>query len=595
MRNLTRSKLRRDAAVVAGVLLVVYVAGCFLQLHEWIDVALARWESVEADEFMVALAVLPLALIAVLTLRWCDLRRALTRSLLSERALQQSEHRYRALFDNATAGISRWSRDGELLIGNAAFTAMLGGGLLPPGLRLADLMSEEAFQELRRVVASDGRVGPTDMEWWIGKREVCVRLAATLATDAGPGELDLITQDVTHERGLETQLRHAQKMDAVGRLAGGIAHDFNNLLTVILDEAELARDELPTDAPTQNALANVVRAAGRATILTRQLLTFSRRDVVRPDVFDIGEAVNDMARMLRRLIGEQVRLGIRINSGTGTVFADRAQVEQVVLNLVVNARDAMPDGGSLIIETGSRRLDESHAALHPGVVAGEYVVISVSDSGIGMSQEIKERLFEPFFTTKRLGEGTGLGLATSYGIVKQAGGHIGVYSETGMGTTMRVYLPRTYRLARAHGESERLPPPMQRHETVLVVEDEPGVRQIAARVLQRQGYRVLEAANGFEALRLLQTMPYPVDLVISDVVMPEMGGRELVERVRKTAPGVRVMLMSGYTDDMVLKQRLVDRSVPFLQKPFTVTEFAHAVETVLRNEPIATGEAVTVA
>ena len=360
------------------------------------------------------------------------------------------------------------------------------------------------------------------------------------------------------------QFAHTQRMEAVGRLAGGVAHDFNNLLTVILGEVELALAQPGMDASGEAALQEIRRAGERAALLTQQLLSFSRRQVVAPAEIDVNELVTELEKMLARLIGENVRLRTVSRAADAWIRADRGQMEQVLVNLVVNGRDAMPAGGTIVIETAR---------------AGDSVVISVADTGTGMSDEVRRHLFEPFFTTKERGKGSGLGLATSYGIVRQAGGHIEVRTTVGAGTTMDVILP-------AVPPGERTPAPRARtmpsgHETVLIVEDEPGVQRIAARVLGVKGYEVLTAASAEEALGLLRDGHRTVDLLLTDVVLQGMGGRELAEAAVALRPGLRVLFVSGYTDDVVLQHRLVADDVHFLAKPYSPDALVQRVRQVL--------------
>jgi signal transduction histidine kinase/CheY-like chemotaxis protein len=379
-------------------------------------------------------------------------------------------------------------------------------------------------------------------------------------------------------RSTQEQFAHAQRMEAVGRLAGGVAHDFNNLLTVILGETELA---LQGGGGQENreTLGEIQRAGERAAVLTRQLLAFSRRQLIEPTVFSVNELVVDLEKMLTRLIGEDITLSTRPVAGVPTVRADRGQVEQVVVNLVVNARDAMPRGGRITIETSTVQLDAAYAQTRPDVVPGEYVMISVSDTGHGMSAEVRAHLFEPFFTTKDHSKGTGLGLATSYGIVKQSGGHIAAYSEENVGTTMRVYLPCVNSLPDARAEQNRVLP--KGTETILLVEDEVAVRQTAARILTAQGYHILEAANADDALEQLNGPRREIHLMLTDVVLPGMGGRELAERVCVLRPEIKVLFASGYTDDVILQHRLVERDVKLVQKPFTATTLSTKVREAL--------------
>jgi PAS domain S-box-containing protein len=389
-----------------------------------------------------------------------------------------------------------------------------------------------------------------------------------------------VSEDITELRETEERLNHAQRMEVVGRLAGGVAHDFNNLLTVIIAETEYLRDELPASAPLGESVTEISRAGERAAALTRQLLAFSRRHLVEAVVFDLNPVVADTVKMLQRLVGEDVRLDLRPAADALPVRADRGQIEQLLTNLAVNARDAMPAGGTLAIETAAVRLDSDFAAAHAGMRPGDYVVLVVSDTGTGMTKEVMAHMFEPFFTTKELGKGTGLGLATSHEIVKEAGGHIAVSSEPGIGTTFRVYLPLV-----AGGTPTTAAPVIETiprgDETVLLVEDDTAVRRLAARVLRDQGYDVVEASDGSDALRLLAERESDVDLLLTDVVLPGMGGRELAERVRESQPGVRTLFVSGYSDDVILQRQLLARDVVVLQKPFTRDALCRKVRDVI--------------
>ncbi|MEQ9401536.1 MAG: response regulator [Longimicrobiales bacterium] len=400
-----------------------------------------------------------------------------------------------------------------------------------------------------------------------------------LDPDTGAVEVSGAWLDVTLQRDLEHQLRQAQKMEAVGRLAGGVAHDFNNVLTVVLVEAERALAELPEGGAARESVEHIRAAGTSAAMITRQLLTFSRRDLPQPVKLDLNELVEETHSMFQRMVGERVSIELDLADRVGWVEADRGQVEQVLANFVVNARDAMPEGGIVRVGTAEVSLDEHYAETHLGVEPGEYVCLSVTDAGVGMTEAVKEHLFEPFFTTKEAGKGTGLGLATCYAIAQGLGGHIGVYSEVGLGTTIHLYVPRAGAPdaepvasadAAAGGGSER----------VLIVEDNDGVRRAATRMLEMLGYEVHAAADGAEALALLTTLD-GVDLLMTDLVMPGMGGRELAERVRDVLPDVRVLFMSGYTDDMVTRGELLEQGIVFLHKPFTVQQLAGKVRIAL--------------
>ena len=391
----------------------------------------------------------------------------------------------------------------------------------------------------------------------------------------------VLAADVTERRLLENQLHQAQKMKAVGQLAGGIAHDFNNLLTVILGYGEVVRSQLPDDHPLRPEIDEIQKAGERAAALTRQLLAFSRRQVLLPRLLDVNKVVSDVEKMLRRLIGEDVDLRTVCDPTAARIKADPGQLEQVLVNLAVNARDAMPGGGMLTIETGNVEFDEGlleHAAMQPG----SYVMLSVSDTGLGMDAETKARIFEPFFTTKEQGKGTGLGLATIYGIVKQSGGFIWVYSEPRHGTTFKIYFPRVDEETDAGRPVAPKPPENVRgDETILLLEDEDGVRRLAREVLEKQGYTVLEASGWHEARDLVARHTGPIHLLLTDVVMPEMGGPEAVSRFSALRPGIRVLYMSGHTNNAVLHQGIVDAGLSFLPKPFTPRELARRVRQSL--------------
>jgi len=386
---------------------------------------------------------------------------------------------------------------------------------------------------------------------------------------------------VSDQQRLEEMLHQSQKLEAVGRLAGGVAHDFNNLLGVITGHGDLMRRQVPEDHPARRRLEQVMKAAERAAGLTRQLLAFSRKQVMQPKLLDLNAAVRDLGKMLERVVGEDVEIEVRAAAELGMVKADPTQVDQVLMNLVVNARDAMPKGGQLTIETANVEFDEAYVASHPPAQPGRFVMLAVSDNGVGMDAETQEHIFEPFFTTKAPGEGTGLGLATVYGVVKQSGGNVWVYSEPGRGTTFKIYLPRVDGEASA-GEAAREPAASARgHETVLVVEDTADLRETIREVLEERGYRVLAAADGEKALALVAERTGPIELLLTDVVMPKLGGAELARRVAELRPEIRVLYMSGYSNGAVSRQGALAPGVTLLEKPFTGDALARAVREAI--------------
>ena len=382
-------------------------------------------------------------------------------------------------------------------------------------------------------------------------------------------------------RELENQLRQAQKMEAVGRLAGGVAHDFNNLLTAIMGYAQLAAGRLPPEHKAQLDVQEIMNASERAAMLTRQLLAFSRKEVVQTRVLDLGALVTEMAKMLRRIVGEEIQMLVRTQEGLGGVRADPGQMEQVILNLAVNARDAMPTGGRLIIETENVEIGDNYAGEHVAAEPGAYVLLAVSDTGIGMDEATKSRIFEPFFTTKDSDKGTGLGLATVYGIVQQSGGAIQVYSEPGRGTTFKIYLPRTAGPVEALLSSDSLDQAPHGTETVLLVEDQDVVAAVVRGALETCGYQILEARHGEEALRIWGAHRGSIDLIITDVVMPNMNGPEFVRRVRETDPDAKVLFMSGYTEHGFSAHGEMGSADGFIQKPFSPAALARKAREVL--------------
>jgi PAS domain S-box-containing protein len=380
---------------------------------------------------------------------------------------------------------------------------------------------------------------------------------------------------------LQEQLRQSQKVEAIGRLAGGIAHDFNNLLTVIKGYSELSRIGLKEGDTLRGNIDEIQKAAERAASLTRQLLAFSRRQVMEMKVLDLNTLLRDLEKMLRRVIGESIEMVTQLVEDLGRVRADVGQIEQVIMNLVVNAKDAMPSGGKLTIETANVELDESYARSHVDVKPGPYVMFSVSDTGAGMTPEVRERIFEPFFTTKETGKGTGLGMSTVYGIVKQSKGHIWVYSVQGKGTAFKIYLPRVDEPLEEISKEVLKKELPRGNETILIVEDEEEVRKLAGKILERQGYKILETFNGDDALLACERHKSPIHLMLADVIMPGMSGSELAKLLKPLYPEIKILYMSGYTDDAIVRHGVLQKGVNYIQKPFTMEGLARKVREVL--------------
>jgi two-component system cell cycle sensor histidine kinase/response regulator CckA len=517
----------------------------------------------------------------------------ITESKLAEEAVRQSEANYRSLVDNSPFGIYRATREGQFLAVNPALVQMLGYESEAELLRLnldTDVYCDPAErQHYIEAHWSQDRFDGVEAKW--KKKDgtsITVLLAGRPVRDpqGRAAFVEVMAEDVTEKRVLEQQLRQAQKMEAVGRLAGGIAHDFNNLLTVIGGHCEMLRKRLGPDHRLDRNAAEVQKAAERAAALTQQLLTFSRKQVVQPAVLDLNEVLAGMESMLRRLIGEQIELITTPAPGLGHVKADRGQIEQVILNLALNARDAMPKGGKLIIETSDEDLDEVYARHHPGARPGSYIMLAVSDSGVGMDKDTQARIFEPFFTTKETGRGTGLGLATVYGIVKQSEGYIWAYSEPGQGSTFKVYLPRVEEAVEETRPRVPVAASTRGTETILVVEDEEPLRKLVREFLEANGYRALEAGSGEEGLRLAERYEGPIHLLMTDMVMPGMSGQDLAKRLTASRPQTKVLYMSGYTDDAMVHQRGFHPGRLFLQKPFTLDTLARKLRDVLQaGEP----------
>jgi two-component system cell cycle sensor histidine kinase/response regulator CckA len=532
---------------------------------------------------------LRLALFVVLAALICWFNAALR---AAQEGLRRSEINFRSLVTNAPYGICRCDSAGQLLDANPALRAMLGytSGKELPGKHLGALYADsqqwfELADHLRSAAPFTGLIA----EW---KRTdgsgVLVRVSGRSVSNGDRDKtFELFAEDVTEHRALEQQLRQSQKMEAVGRLAGGIAHDFNNLLMVISGYSEFLLDRLGPEPALRAPAQEIASAAGRATSLTRQLLAFSRKQMLAPKILDLNGVVTENLKMLTRVIGEDIDLVMVPAPGLGTVRADAGQIEQVIMNLAVNARDAMPSGGKLTIETSNVTLDEEQARFHPPLTPGNYVLLAISDTGGGMDSETQSRIFEPFFTTKGV-KGTGLGLSTVYGIVKQSGGYIWVYSEQGKGTTFKIYLPR---VADAVESPVKIPVPSESvaiepgTETILLVEDEANLRYLARQFLEKQGYRVIDAADGAVAMQIAVAHDGVIHLLLTDVIMPGMNGRELAQHILEIRPNVKVLYMSGYTENVIGRNGTLDAGVRLLQKPFTLRDLKSKVREVLDSTP----------
>jgi PAS domain S-box-containing protein len=510
----------------------------------------------------------------------------------AQEGLRRSEINFRSLVTHAPYGVCRCDSNGILLDVNPALVSMLGHdtGAELVGRNLANLYSDSQqwfslADFLRTLQKFHGLAAD-----WVRKDNniINVRLSGRAFRDDGNSIFfELFAEDVTERRALEQQLRQAQKMEAIGRLAGGIAHDFNNLLMVISGYSEFLLERIGPDPALRGPAQEIANAAERASSLTRQLLAFSRKQMLAPQVVDLNSVVTENLKMLTRLIGEDIDLVMVPNSDIGAVKADPGQIEQVVMNLAVNARDAMPQGGKLTIETANVTLDANYARFHSPVKPGDYVMLAISDTGMGMDAETQTHIFEPFYTTKGL-KGTGLGLSTVYGIVKQSEGYIWLYSETGKGTTFKIYLPRADSSVTALpavptvAAHEQLG---QGHETILLVEDEENLRQLTRQFLVSQGYNVIDAADGGAALRLSHAHQGPIHLLLTDVIMPGMNGRELANQVSPTRPEMKVLYMSGYTENHIGHNGTLDEGITLLQKPFTLPALKSKVREMLDTPP----------
>ena len=506
--------------------------------------------------------------------------------------LRATEASFATLVEHAPVGIYRSSPEGRFLSVNAAVVRMLGYETAAEVLNLdmaRDVYADAAERQrlVERDTYSDRQYDNVEATW---KRRdgrlLTVQLSVRAVRNAA-GRVDYyetFVRDVTDQRRLQQQVLQSQKMEAVGRLAGGVAHDFNNLLTVITSYSDLLLEDLAPGDAKRDDLEQVRKAADGAAALTRQLLAFSRQQVVEPRVVSLNTVVEGLQKILRRVIGEDIEVTIALAPDLGSVRADVGQLEQVLMNLVVNARDAMPTGGRLTVETANVEHDPEYARDREAAAVRRFAMLAVTDTGCGMDEATKARIFEPFFTTKETGKGTGLGLATVYGIVKQAGGFIWVYSEPGQGTSFKIYLPAVDATAERTTAAATTPAP-RGTETVLLVEDAAAVRAVTKQMLERQGYTVLEAPDGEAGLRLAQRHRGVIHLLLTDVVMPRVGGRELAEQLTRLRPDVKVLYASGYTDDSVVRHGILESGTAYLQKPFSPESLARKVRDVLDASP----------
>jgi two-component system cell cycle sensor histidine kinase/response regulator CckA len=505
----------------------------------------------------------------------------------NEDALRESELRYRTLVQSAVYGIFRWSLEGRFTDVNPALISILGydSALEVLGLRVGEdvYVDPAQHQEIINSLLTVGQLRGMEVQW--RRRDgngITVRLSGrTLLDQTGTGGFEMIVEDITERRLLEEQLRQSQKMEAVGQLAGGVAHDFNNLLTIIKGNSQLLLERLHEADSRRAGVEQIQKAADKAAGLTSQLLAFSRKQVVAFRVLDLNAVLNNMAQLLPRLLGERIELSIFQGRNLGNVKADPGQIEQIIMNLALNARDAMPNGGRLTVETGNVELDHVYNDQQPQIPPGSYVQMAVTDTGSGIDPQDLPHIFEPFFTTKPAGKGTGLGLSTVYGIVQQSNGFITATSEPGRGTTFKVCLPRVDQPAEVVDTHTRPLELTAGFETILLVEDEDGVRSLIQLVLQRNGYHVIEAHNAEEALQIVESANDRIHLLLTDLILPRLSGRELAQRISVLRPEMKCLFMSGYTDDSILKNEILDNQIPFLQKPFSMESLLQKIREVL--------------
>jgi len=534
-------------------------------------------------------AIAHLALFFAVALLICWFNAALR---ATQESLRRSENNFRSLVMNAPYGICRCDALGMLQDANPAMVAMFGytSAAELAGKHLGGLYAD-AQQWFQTADYFHARKEFNDLTTECLRRDgspLVARISGrSIPNGKEGGSFEIFMEDITETRTLETQLRQAQKMEAIGRLAGGIAHDFNNLLMVISGYSEFLLERVGPDPRLRGPAQEISNATQRATSLTRQLLAFSRKQMLAPKVLDLNEVVAENLKMLTRMIGEDIDLVMVPGPGLGSVRADPGQIDQVIMNLAVNARDAMPQGGKLTIETANTALDENFARTHTPLTPGDYIVLAISDTGIGMDTDTQSRIFEPFFTTKGA-KGTGLGLSTVYGIVKQSGGFIFVDSQPQRGTAFRAYFPRVDARedAATAADALGLPRPAHGGETILLVEDETNLRRLARQYLETQGYKILEAADGAAALQIVDGYKATIDLLLTDVIMPGMNGREMAAQITNLLPGLRVLYMSGYTENAIGHDGTLDAGINLLQKPFSLPALKDRVREVLDSEPI---------
>jgi two-component system cell cycle sensor histidine kinase/response regulator CckA len=501
-------------------------------------------------------------------------------------ALQHSEARYRSLFERNRAGVFRSSPDGHFLDLNESFAELFGYTREELMALPAKVLYPGGKEERDARLAEFAKTGQIkDMEMCYlhknGSPVWVIQNVVRVKDEEGRDVTEGTLVDISERRSLEDKLRQAQKMEAVGQLAGGIAHDFNNLLTVIQGYSHLLMQQLREDREAYTQVEKIEEASEKAASLTRQLLAFSRKQVLQPKIIDLNSLVENLSSLLHRLIGEHIELLTITAAELGPVKADAAQIEQVVMNLVVNARDAMPAGGQLTLETANAELDDSYSADHPGVSPGAYVMLAVSDTGEGMTPETLARIFEPFFTTKEMGRGTGLGLSMVYGIVKQSGGHIWTYSEVGHGTTFKIYLPRTEAAPDRVGVRRTAASSISGNEQILLVEDDEKLRELANSILTSCGYSVIASTDAQHARLICEQRGSSIHMLLTDVIMPGTSGRVLAQLLLSRNPKVKVLYMSGYTENAIVHHGVLDTGTHFIQKPFTPSMLAGKVREVL--------------